>query len=418
VFFVATAFVFMNVHGLKCFDCDTEHNATGVVYNCPKCGGNQDIVYDYHHIKNTFSRDSLVQNSDRTIWRYRPLLPINEKSQIPFLQIGGTPVYSYKAWAAEFGIKNLIIKDDGRNPSASFKDRASAVAIVKSQESGAAAITCASTGNAASSLACICASVGMPSYIFVPKTAPEAKIAQLLIFGANVLAVDGTYDQAFDLCIEASQEFGWYCRNTGFNPYTREGKKTAAFELAEQLNWELPEYVVISMGDGNILSGLWKGFRDLYELGFTDRMPKLIGVQAEGAMPLVTAFNNSAPVEPISTTTFADSISVVQPRDASAALKALRDSGGHAIAVNDEQISSAQSLLAKRGAVFAEPAAAASFAGFLKLVDSGLFKQGDTVAIIITGNGLKDIKSVLGRVRPPQPIAPEINAVRDYLNRR
>jgi len=408
----------MNVLGLKCFDCGSENEISAASYACPKCGGNQDVIYDYHRVKKTFSPDALGQNPESSIWRYRPLLPIDEKSQIPFLQIGWTPVYLYKDWAAEFGINDLIIKDDGRNPSASFKDRASAVAVVKAQESGATAITCASTGNAASSLACICASVGMPSYIFVPKTAPEAKIAQLLIFGANVLAVDGTYDHAFDLCIEASVEFGWYCRNTGFNPYTREGKKTAAFELAEQLNWELPEYVVVSMGDGNILSGLWKGFRDLYELGFTDRIPKLIGVQAEGAMPLVTAFNNNVQVQPVTTNTFADSIAVGQPRDAGAALKALRVSNGHAVAVSDEQISSAQSMLAKRGAVFAEPAAAAAFAGFLKLAESGLFKQNDGVAIIITGNGLKDIKSVLGRVKPPQPIAPDITAVKDYLNRR
>jgi threonine synthase len=408
----------MNVLGLKCSDCGSEHDISATPYNCPKCKGNQDVVYDYPQIENEFSRESLWQNSDRSIWRYTPLLPINQESHLPFLQVGWTPVYFYKKWAAELGIHNLIIKDDGRNPSASFKDRASAVAVVKAQESGAAAITCASTGNAASSLACICASVGMHSHIFVPKTAPEAKIAQLLIFGANVLAVDGTYDQAFDLCIQASEEFGWYCRNTGFNPYTREGKKTAAFELAEQSDWQLPQYVIVSMGDGNILSGLWKGFRDLKEIGFIDHLPKLIGVQAEGAMPLVTAFNNNTMVEPVSTDTFADSIAVGHPRDASAALKALRESDGLAVAVSDDQISAAQSLLARRGAVFAEPAAAATFAGFLKLVESSLFKHDDDVAIIITGNGLKDIKSVLGRVKPPQIIAPNIKAVKEYLNRR
>jgi len=408
----------MNVLGLKCFDCGNEQGITSAPFNCPKCGGNQDVVYDYHSIKINNSRESLSENTDRSIWRYKPLLPINEESQIPFLQVGWTPVYSYQDWANEFGIQNLIIKDDGRNPSASFKDRASAVAVIKAQEKRATAITCASTGNAASSLACICASVGMPSYIFVPKTASEAKIAQLLIFGANVLAVNGTYDQAFDLCIQASEEFGWYCRNTGFNPYTREGKKTAALELAEQLDWKIPDYVIVSVGDGNILSGLWKGFRDLYELGFIDRLPKLIGVQAEGAMPLVTAFNSDSPVEPVSTSTFADSIAVGQPRDAAAALKALRDSNGHAVAVSDEQITSAQSLLARRGAVFAEPAAAAAFAGFLELAEAGLFKQSDSVAIIITGNGLKDIKSVLGRVQPPPVIAPDINAVKEFLSRR
>ena len=408
----------MNVLGLKCFDCGGETDATAETLSCLTCGGNQNVVYDYQYIKKAFSRELLLQNPDRSIWRYKPLLPIDQNSQLPFLQIGWTPVYQYADWAAELGIGNLIIKDDGRNPSASFKDRASAVAVVKARESGAAAITCASTGNAASSLACICASVGMPTNIFVPKTAPEAKIAQLLVFGANVLAVDGTYDQAFDLCIEASKEFGWYCRNTGFNPYTREGKKTAALELVEQLNWQIPDYVIVSMGDGNILSGLWKGFRDLYALNLIDRLPKLIGVQAEGAMPLVTAFNNNTPVEPVPTTTFADSIAVGQPRDAVAALRALRDSKGHAVAVSDEQISSAQSLLAKRGAVFAEPAASAAFAGFLKLAEAGLFKHADRVAIIITGNGLKDIKSVLGRVQPPPIIAPDIKAVKEFLSRR
>src|SRR5581483_4912666 len=218
----------MNATGLKCIECLNESELSATAYTCPKCGGNQDVVYDYVKIKNLFSRETLSQNPDRSIWRYKALLPIDESVAVPRVQIGWTPLYSYEDWAKDFGIGNLFIKDDGRNPSASFKDRASAVAVVKAQEAKAKFIACASTGNAASSLACICASIGMPSYMFVPKTAPEAKIAQLLVFGAKVLAIDGTYDEAFDLCIKASEEFGWYSRNTGFNPFTREGKKTAA----------------------------------------------------------------------------------------------------------------------------------------------------------------------------------------------
>ena len=187
---------------------------------------------------------------------------------------------------------NLYIKDDGRNPTASFKDRASAIAVVKVRELGREIITTASSGNAGAALAGMAASVGQPAVIFVPQTAPEAKVAQLLMFGASVLLVKGSYDDAFDLCLEASREFGWYCRNTGYNPFTLEGKKTAALEICEQLKWKAPDRIFVSVGDGNIISGMHKGLKDLDELGWIDKMPRLMGVQAAGAAACYNAWRH------------------------------------------------------------------------------------------------------------------------------
>ncbi|MEE8163111.1 MAG: pyridoxal-phosphate dependent enzyme, partial [Anaerolineae bacterium] len=236
--------------------------------------------------------------------------------------------------------------------------------VVKALELGRDVMTCASTGNAASSLAGLAASVGLTTYIFVPQTAPQAKVAQLLIFGANVIMVKGTYDQAFDLCLEASKEYGWYSRNTAYNPYLSEGKKTAALEICEQLRWEAPDRIFVSVGDGCIIGGLWKGLKDLCTLGFIGKMPKLMGVQAEGAAPLVRAWREGTEeIEPVVLNTLADSIAVGVPRDRIKALRAVRQTGGEYVAVSDEEILDAMRVLARGAAVFAEPAGAAGFAG-------------------------------------------------------
>jgi threonine synthase len=223
-----------SVEGFKCFDCAREHRLGEIEYVCSSCGGNLDVRYDYDRVKTRLSKTSLAADRDFTMWRYRALLPIGESSVVPPLTVGWTPIYDCKRLADQFAVKQLLIKDDGRNPTASFKDRPSALAVVKAQEAGAEVITTASSGNAGSALAGICASVGMKSVILVPATAPAAKIAQLQIYGARVVLVEGTYDQAFDLCVAAARKFGWYQRSTGVNPFTREGKKTAALEIAEQ----------------------------------------------------------------------------------------------------------------------------------------------------------------------------------------
>jgi threonine synthase len=406
-----------NVRGFKCFECASEHRVSDVEYACPACGGNLDVLYDYDRVKTQLSIASLAVDRNLTMWRYRALMPINETSPVPPLTVGWTPIYDCPLLASLFSVKQLLVKDDGRNPTASFKDRPSALAVVKAQEAGAETITTASSGNAGSALAGICASVGMKSVIFVPATAPAAKIAQLQIYGAGVVLVEGTYDDAFDLCIAASRKYGWYQRSTGFNSHTREGKKTAAFEIAEQLNWQVPDKVIVAVGDGNIISGLWKGFCDLQALGLIEQLPQLIGVQAAKASAIVDAANGDGVVREGPATTIADSINVGKPRDATAAIRAIRDSGGRGCKVSDDEILAAIPELARATGVFAEPAAAAAYAGFKAMRSAGEIKTDERVLLMLTGNGLKDVAAARRAVGEPLRVRPNLDEFAAMMTR-
>jgi threonine synthase len=398
-----------SVVGFKCVECGQSHQVAEAAYLCPECGGNLDVVYDYDRVAGQLSKQSLSADRNASMWRYRALLPIDDRSPVPPLAIGWTPVYDCRKLAEELGLKRLWIKDDGRNPTASFKDRPSAVAVVKAREENARVITTASSGNAGSALAGVCASVSMPSVIFVPSNAPEAKITQLQVYGSTVVLVDGSYDEAFSLCIEASKRLGWHQRSTGYNPYTREGKKTAALEIAEQLNWEVPDKIFVPVGDGNIISGMWKGFRDLRALGFIDATPRLIAVQAAGAPAIVEAVLGDGVIRPRKANTIADSINVGKPNDGTMAVRAIRDSGGTGVVVTDQQILSAMIRLARATGVFVEPAAAAAFAGLIKQSEAGAVTADERVVVMLTGNGLKDIESARRSIQPPLRVPPDLD---------
>ncbi len=260
-------------------------------YVCPHHGGaaTLSVVYDYEYLAGLTSPDQIASDPDRSIWRYRRLLPVHPDADPPPLQVGGTPLLRGKILERELGVR-LWVKDEGRQPTASLKDRASALAVLKAKEQGAQVITTASTGNAGAALAALCAAAEFPSVIFVPAAAPQPKVAQLLAFGATVVLVNGSYHQAYDLSQWASGEFGWYNRNTGFNPYMTEGKKTVSYEIWEQLGYRVPDVVVVSVGDGSIIGGVHKGFEDLRRLGWTDRIPRLIGAQAVGSSYLARAW--------------------------------------------------------------------------------------------------------------------------------
>jgi threonine synthase len=386
-----------------------------IEYICPECGGNLDVLYDYEQIGKRLNKLALAADRNFTIWRYRSLLPIEDPSPVPPLTVGWTPIYDCPQLDDEFGIKQLLIKDDGRNPTASFKDRPSALVVAKAMEAGVTIITTASSGNAGSALAGMCASVGMESVIFVPSYAPPPKIAQLRVYGAKVVLVDGSYDEAYDLCLLASRRYGWYQRNTGYNPYTVEGKKTAALEIGEQLDWELPDKVFVGVGDGNIIAGLWKGFNDLHRLGLIDRLPQMIGVQAEGASPIVDAVNGDGIVRSGPASTIADSINVGKPRDAARAVRAIRESGGYGVKVSDDRIIMAIAKLARSTGVFVEPAGAAPFVGLVKECESGAIKSDERVLLMLTGNGLKDIDAVQGAGNEPLRIKPSIDELDKLL---
>jgi threonine synthase len=294
--------------------------------------------------------------------------------------------------------------------------------VVKAREKQAAVITTASTGNAAAALSGLCASVGQACVIFVPAAAPQAKIAQLLAYGARVLLVQGTYNDAFELCLEAAAEYGWYNRNTAYNPYMTEGKKTAAFEICEQLKWNAPDVILVSVGDGCIIGGLHKGLKDLLALGWIEKMPRLIGVQSEGSNYMAQAWENDEDVltkAPIQASTVADSISAELPRDRLKAMAAVRQTNGAYVQVSDEAILTAIPNLARGSGVFAEPAGAAAYAGLVKAVEKGLVSVDERVVVVNSGNGLKDVQSAMKGVEKvgnrPHLVGTDMGRLRELM---
>ena len=411
---------------LKCLVCGKEYSPDDIEYICPDHDndGIVDVRYDYDLIKTRISKESLTANRDYSIWRYKPLLPVSPNAKVPPLSIGWTPLYEAPRLAKQLELKHLWVKDDGRLPTASFKDRASAIAVVKAQEKGAEIITTASTGNAAAALSGICASVGQRNVIFVPESAPPAKIAQLLVYDSTVMLIKGSYDDAFELCLEAAAEYGWYNRNTGYNPYMTEGKKTASYEICEQLNWNAPDVIFVSVGDGCIIGGLHKGLKDLLALGFIDHMPRLIGVQATGSNYMFEAWKNGEDIltkAPVSGITVADSISAGLPRDRIKALAAITETNGAYVCISDDEILNAIPVLARGVGVFAEPAGAAAYAGLVKAVADGIVQADERIVVLNTGNGLKDIKSTMTSVTmagsSPHHIEPDLEILKQTIQK-
>ena len=415
----------------RCSLCGTEYLPGQVTYTCPKDGGNLDIELDYDSIKKKYQPEDITSRDDFSLWRYEPLLPVGipKGESTPLHLAGWTPVFKMPRLAKKLGLKHLWLKDESRNPSASFKDRASAILVARAQEIKAEVVVTASTGNAGAALACMAAAVGQKAVIFAPKSAPPAKVAQLLIFGAKVILVNGTYDDAFDLAVKAADEFGWYCRNTGYNPFTAEGKKTAAFEILEwwieahrdwhkkdsPLDHHTPLSIFVSVGDGNIISGIHKGFKDLLRLGWIPNLPRIIGVQAEGSAAIANAFRaGTEEIVPVSATTLADSISVDLPRDGVRAVRAAKETGGTYITVSDDEIIQSIAELGRMG-VFAEPAGAAAYAGLVKAAGSDVVGGEDPVLVLNTGSGLKDVRAALKAVVEAPVIEPTLEAVKKIL---
>lgn len=417
--------------GFICTACRKTQAADFAGYVCPDCGANLQVSYDHTALRAAASKPGFWYAGRQDVFRYLPLLPLKSADKAPTLRIGSTPLYPAPRLGKLAGLKNLLIKDDGLNPSGSFKDRASAIALARARESGAAVVCGASTGNAGSSMACLSASVGQPCVIFVPEKAPAAKIAQLLIFGAKVVAVRGTYDDAFELCHQVCLERGWFNRNTGFNPFTREGKKTGSLELLEQLGWKAPDRVVVCVGDGNIISGLWKGIKDAYALGLIDRLPKLDCAQSAQSNAITLAveslrakglgFNDvdwsTFSVPPVKATTLADSISVDLPRDGLAAVQAIMESGGAAITVDDSDILRAMPEIPRNSGVFVEPSAATSWACIKKAARDGVISPDESVVCFFTGSGLKDVARAREVAGEPATIDNNLDAARSALDR-
>ncbi len=419
----------MNMTGFECVACGRRQGADFRGYVCPTCGNNLQVTYDYERVRDELDLERPFHQRRRDLFRYLPLLPISDLSLAPSLRIGATPLFRGRRLGGSIGLDDLWLKDEGLNPSASFKDRASAVAVTRAQELGAEIVAGASTGNAGSSMACMAARVGVPCVIFVPADAPPAKIAQLLIFGARVLAVRGTYDQAFDLCHEICERRGWFNRNTGYNPYTREGKKTCSFEFCEQFAWKAPDRVVVPVGDGNIISGIWKGLQELHILGLVERLPKLVCAQSEGSSAIsdgIARLRREHPdassidwstvrIDPVRATTVADSIAVDQPRDGLAAVRAVIESGGDAVTVADGQIMRAVREVARLSGVFVEPSCATTWACLKKMVAEGSVGTDERVLCLLTGSGLKDVAGARRVAGEPTEIEPTVESAEAAL---
>ncbi|MEI6681375.1 MAG: pyridoxal-phosphate dependent enzyme [Bacteroidota bacterium] len=420
-----------------CVDCHAEYAGDQVIYLCPVCGaanqpgfpprGVLKTLYPYQKMRDMHPVSGLFDRLQGE--RFLPLLPLHAMDSWPRLEVGNTPLYRLDGRAPEAPVVSgnlqvenskagfkLFLKDDSQNPTFSFKDRASALVSAWARENNIHTLITASTGNAGSSLAGICASQGQESVIVVPAAAPLAKLTQILMYGAILVPVKGTYDDAFDTSVEITARHGWYNRNTAYNPLTIEGKKTVAFELYQQLGYQVPDRIFIPVGDGVIYSAVCKGFEDLLMLGIIDRMPVAVAVQSEGSSNLID--NLGRPFVPVASKTVADSISVDVPRCFHMTAGYISKYDGETIAVSDGEILAASLQVARSAGIFCEPAAAAAYAGMEKYRRLGLIPAGSSNVVLLTGSGLKDLEAVQSSISIPEPVGTDRRAVDDFLNKQ
>jgi len=411
-----------HVLGLRPFGHDVDVHQDAMLWTLPDLPAEtrMDVVYDDDALAQMKAR---LDDRPFDMWRYREVLPLPDDAVLPNIQVGGTPLSNAPRLAQSLDVAGVFLKDDGRNPSGSLKDRPSALGVVLAHAAGADRIICASTGNAASSTACSAAALDVNATIFVPRRAPAPKVAQLRIFGAQVVRVDADYDATWDLCAEVAAKKPWFNRNCAVNPYLVEGKKTCGLEIADQLRDDMTEWVALSVGDGCTIAGVAKGLREAHQAGLIPFVPRVLGVQAAGAAPLVHTFHDDD-FDPVTSDlvveaaeSFADSICVGHPRNWRKAVAEVRDNGGTYVAVDDDAIAAAMRDTAGLGGVFGEPAAAAATAGVREARAQGILSSSDRVTVIVSGNGLKDAQAALDVVTPPLDVACDLDAVLQLLER-
>jgi threonine synthase len=404
----------------KCTSCGKEYPGNAIQYLCPECDKkSSDELPPRGILKVLFAYENLISKgitfNKLKQHHWLDLLPINDLESLPKLKIGNTPLYHFQKLGKENLGFDLYLKDDSQNPTFSFKDRASAVVSAFAKENGADTIVTASTGNAGSSLAGICASQRQKAIVLVPVSAPVAKLTQIIMYGATIIPVKGTYDDAFELSLKATEHFGWYNRNTAYNPLTIEGKKTVSFEIFDQLQESIPDRIFVPVGDGVIISGVYKGFEDLLKLGIIDKIPTIVAVQSSGSDNLIRNLNNEN-FEVKLSHTLADSISVDYPRNFYMAQNFLKKHKGEWITVSDEEIIHASKTLAATTGLFAEPAAAAAFAGMQKYNTENKIPEASKNVVLLTGSGLKDIKSLEATSKIPEAIEPDLKNLEKLIN--
>lgn len=379
---------------MKCEKCGRDFQLDSFAFRCLDCNEPLTVLYDYESLKNVLFKDSF-KNRPNNVWRYKEILPVKSDKVVSLFE-GGTPLFKSHRISALLGLKNLYLKDESRNPTGSFKDRGSSIGVSKALEIGAKFVCCASTGNMASSLSTYAIKAGLKCIILIPANTPIEKIMQTLYHDPIVFSVDLPYPELYKFSFEASLKYGLYLVHAD-SPMRVEGQKTIAYEICEQLNWEVPDVVIVPTSSGGNFSAIWKGFMEFYNLGLINKLPKMICVQSSGCAPIVDAFKSGGELKPwINPKTIAHSISNPNPILASGnrVLKILRNYNGYAESISDREISEAQKMLAVLEGLFVEPASAASIAVLIKLLDDGIIDRSDKVVCVLTGSGMKDLNAI------------------------
>ena len=400
----------VHVQGLKCRECGREYEAAPV-YTCEWCFGPLEVSYDYDAIKASVSREKIAKGP-LSLWRYSDLLPVEGDIAVD-LGTGFTPLVKADRLAAELGLGEVYLKNDTRNPTNSFKDRVVSVALSKALEFGFKVAACASTGNLANSVAAHAARAGLRSYVFIPSNLEQGKVVTTAVYGGNLVAIEGNYDDVNRLCAELAGMYEWAFVNVNMRPYYAEGSKTLAFETAEQLGWQTPDHVVVPMASGSLLTKIRKGFDELYKVGLLDEEPqvRVSGAQALGCSPIATAFlESSDTIKPVKPDTIAKSLAIGNPADGYFALDVVRSTGGGMAAVTDGEVVEGMELLARTEGIFAETAGGVTIATLKKLAQDGVIRRDERVVVYITGHGLKTLEAVAPTSGPTATIPATLDA--------
>ncbi|MBD1848558.1 threonine synthase [Leptolyngbya sp. FACHB-711] len=402
---------------LKCKECGAEYEPKAL-HVCEYCFGPLEVAYDYSALSRLVTRQS-IEAGPKSIWRYRPLLPVATNNPID-VGTGFTPLVKANRLARRLGIKNLYIKNDAVNmPTLSFKDRVVSVALTRARELGFTTVSCASTGNLANSTAAIAAHAGLDCCVFIPSDLEAGKVLGTLIYGPTVIAVHGNYDQVNRLCSEVANTHGWGFVNINLRPYYSEGSKTLGYEVAEQLGWQLPDHIVAPLASGSLFTKIYKGFQEFVKLGLVeDKTVRFSGAQAEGCSPIAQAFREERDfITPVKPNTIAKSIAIGNPADGVYALDIARKTNGNIESVNDQEVVEGIKLLAETEGIFTETAGGTTIATLKKLVEAGKIDSEETTVVYITGNGLKTQEAVQGYIGEPLTIEPKLDSFERALER-
>jgi threonine synthase len=401
----------------ECINCKTTYSVDEIVYFCKKCGDILEIKFDGNELAEA-AKNSDWKTKPLSVWRYRPFMPIHETTKLVTLGEGGTGLHRSERLGAELGLKNLYVKNEGENPTGSFKDRGMTVGVTKAVELGARHVICASTGNTSASLAAYAARAGIRCTVLIPSgKIAYGKLSQAMIHGAKVLQVKGNFDEALEFVLKLAEKHKSIYLLNSINPFRIEGQKSLGYEICEQLNNDAPDRIIVPVGNAGNISAIWKGLTEFYKLGFIKKLPKMTGIQAAGSAPIVQAIKtNSDKIIPVANPeTVATAIRIGAPVSWKKAVNAIHESKGTAETVTDEEILDAQKILARIEGIFVEPASASSIAGLKKLVQNGLIDKDERVVCVTTGHGLKDPDTAVKMSEKPIEVDAEISAIEDAL---